>query len=225
MEKKSLDDILRCSRSGRALSPARTLKQAESFMQLPLNRLRNVSEEDGESMKELLTELLDISSPARSYAELTEDYYERCHNRDNQLLNAFFALALLGYGPCHKGFFNIPVQDYLEAAGREDLFNKWFSNDVAIWERDQKGKAPTIHNVLVRCVEIFGKDELHEDDNEMVRILGLKEELLANKPQEQVENAFKRDGNGDDLMGWANLAATWVWILMIECPRSLLQLL
>lgn len=225
-QKRSLDDVLKCAKAGRTISPTYAGRLMHDFYRLPLDKLSEMDKQYRKDLKDILLENLKVMPRARSYAELIESYYNRIYENGEQEyeLDVFFALALVGYNRSKNNkMFSLSVQDYMEAAGADELYDIWFTNDVSAWEKAHNGKAPTIGTVLRECIGIIGNSNIHFGDGEMVTVFNYCDRVLANKSVDKISNAFRRDADGDDPYIWTSLAATWVWILMIEIPHMMVD--
>ena len=216
VDKTNLNDLSRNFATGRASSSAYALDVIKKFYEGPVRTIyaSNMSEKDAcDSMHALLDEL-QVDGLVKSYGKTIAYYWKRNNGlpiRSDLITCLAFPACGIIYRKYLHPFYYLPLRDYLEALGRNDLYEKWFMQDAEAWERDHGGQHPALYDVLDK---VFNATEFMPENVTPYK----SDERVPLYTTDHIYEAFRRRTQNKKDFREGVLVATWMNILFMEAP-------
>ncbi len=217
MNIESIQSLSEKAATGRAVNPSQVRLVSKRFATEYLRQTCFTDARDNiayDGIADFL-DLIYYDGKVLPTGELME-YYLKRQQRVPHKSDLLALLSIVGADTLHPEnmhpLFSLPLQDYLECAGKEEWYRKWFRNDALAWERDHNGKHPRVCDVLRQCCFYF---EGNKDPSVPSFLPDAEVRLL---PSEYIDVPFRRRSLKIKDYAEGALAATWVVILMMEIP-------
>lgn len=217
-ERTNIKELSTSLHKGRIKNPAFVRNTARTFFNGPIMQIYSsfFSEKENCDAMKLLLDSLKVDGLVRSFGDTLEWFWK--DNRGKPVLSALImALAFPGTDVNHKEymnpFYHLPLQDYLETAGRRDLYEKWFRADAEAWERDHEGRHPQLCDVLSKCFYTV-------DENVDYVIPYRQDAPVKLFPANRIYEPFRRRNKAMQDCPENVLAATWITLLFMEVPQD-----
>ena len=220
-EKIRIKDLIEKTNTGRAISPTYVRKVVKQFYEVPCKQLfeKILEKKEAEEFGTTLNKMLNNDDVERSLGDSLNHYREQVQHPPlipADILAAISFAGALNKSPSSITFFSLPVEDYLELAEKKEWYEKWYSSDAQAWKRDHSGHSPRIADVMRNCFEAME----HAPD----QVLYFSPESIPGfLPPESINTPFRRSGEKIKDFDEIHLAATWIYILMIEVPHLLIK--
>ena len=217
-EKININNLSTSVHRGRISNPAFIRNTVKNFFNGPIRQIYSTyyTEKENCDSMDLLLNSFKVDGLVRSFGDTLEWFWES--NRGNPLKSLLIAsLAFPGsnvnHRDCMNPFYLLPLQDYLETAGRNDLYEKWFRSDAEAWERDHEGRHPALCDVLEKC--LFAIDE------NVVYVIPYRQDAPVQLfPTNRIYEPFRRRNKDMQDCPENALVATWITLLFMEVPQD-----
>ncbi len=218
MATTKFEERLKKIQSGRGYSPAYIRKTVDELFSLDLDKVIDPGDGDRFFLDQTVADfkrLAGMRSGEHTYGEAVERIYEKTIDTMYIPADTILTLTFSHISKHMKAFLDLPVDEYMKAAGAEEGYDRWFMLDAMTWERDN-GVVPTIGDVLKTSYKSVVEDR--EDEYRLSRrfveiVVPTRDDIPKG-----IEKAFGRKYGeyGMEMIG--NIACCWVWILMVEVP-------
>ncbi len=219
MGEKNFNEKLKKMSTGRGYSHAYVRKTVSDFMSVGFMDLLEAGDEDTSYYRspEAMAHVREMTGAGindRTYGEIIYKAWNKVRESRELKNSLAVTMGFMCISPKAADFINLPVIDFLEAAGADSVYRKWFYTDAAEWAKDKSGRVPTIGNVLKGYLEKLFDDSEYNGyylcRNNMY-IVDFR--LLRGKfrPFMKDEPIVRKEAN-------ETLSASWIWILMAEIP-------
>lgn len=220
-EKIRIKDLIEKANTGRAISPAYVRKVVKQFYEVSCRQLFEsiLEKKEAEELGKTLTKMLNNDGVERPLGDSLDHYREQVQHPPLIPADTLAAISFAGAlnkSPASITFFSLPVEDYMELAGKKEWYEKWFLSDAQAWKRDHSGHSPRMADVIRNCFNALE----HAPD----QVFYFHPESIPGfLPLERITIPFRRNDVKIKDFDESHLAATWIYILMIEVPHLLIK--
>ena len=220
MAATKFEERLKKIQSGRGYSPAYIREEILKFASEEFEDLLDLGNGDEyfvESTASDIRKLIFANKDTRTYGQIAEKIYSKVSEKMMIQDELTIMMAFLSVNPRFRSFFELPVIDYLSAAGVSEGYDTWFLNDVEAWERDHGGMTPTLKDVLKSSMDII----MSKSQSWVGLDIVIARMSAPQRGTSLISGFSRRSGErGEKVEPY--LAAGWIWILMIEIPLMIM---
>ncbi|MBP1585008.1 MAG: hypothetical protein ILP17_04885 [Lachnospiraceae bacterium] len=223
MANSKFEERLKLISSGRGYSPAYIKSIVKDFLS---TEIKDALDLDGDryfidQTASDVGKIVGLNKGGYTCRELIDGMYDKCSHTLRVPTDLCLCLSLISHNKRMNAFFDLPIEEYMDAAGASDGYDRWFMLDAMTWERDHKGRIPSIGDAVRGAFRTVMDDR--DDSYRISR--GFAEMILpydGGQSGKGINRAFARSIGepGSEMPG--SIAACWIWILMVEVPLMMM---